>query len=166
MCQTCFQKHYQNLMHNLNRQWCMNHNNGCLSEVDDYKPLPGIQSYTLPGRPGGKFKPSGMFMLGYYCGACSLWNVAHAKEWAEQANEVPVFTAEKKRSRSLSPSEALIDQLQHLPNKTEQQAAALKQATEIHIRLKLREKKLKAEQQDLEEVLKNLASVIAPTEDD
>lgn len=165
MCESCFQLHHQDLMHSLGRKWCLNHGNGCFSEKEDYVPLPGIQSYIPPGRPGVSFKESGFCMLGHYCAACSLWNVVHSTERAEEANAVPVYTKERKRTRSQSESEILIEQLQHLPNKTAQQTEALTKATEIHLRLKLREKKLKEDQKGLETVLKDLASVIVPTDD-
>lgn len=163
MCQRCFQLHYSDLLQTLNRQWCKNHDNGCLSEADDFVPLAGIQQYIPPGKPGGAFQNSGFFMLGWYCAACSLWNVAHSERWADGANEVPVYNKKKKRPRSNT--EDLIDQLQHAPNKTEHQSEALAQAKEIHIRLKLREKKLKAEQQALEDTIERLASIIAPTDE-
>ena len=167
MCFQCFQTHYQQLMYKLNRQWCINHDNGCLSELDEYIPLPGIQTYTLPGLPGGAFKASGHFQLGHYCAACSLWNVAHAEEKAVRANEVPVYdelVKKKKRKRGHGETETLINELQHIPGKTEEQITALKQARDIHLRLKLREKKLKKEEQDLKKILVDLQTVIVPTD--
>lgn len=162
VCEGCFQDLYQTKMKILDRHWCKNHGNGCLSEHDEYVPIPGIQSYTLPGCPGGAFKASGMFMLGLYCGACSLYNVAHSNEWAEQANAVPLYTeSSKKRSRE-SRAEELISQLQHIPNKTNEQELLLHQATEVHLRQKLRGKKLKKEQVELEKALENLAGMFTP----
>ncbi len=159
MCVRCFQLHYQDLMHNLGRPRCLNSGNGCLSEQIDYVPLSGIQSYTPPGCPGGAFKASGMFMLGYYCGSCSLRNVALSKDVAVMRNSVP-----QTKKRMCSINEKIAELMEH-PTLTHEQQQMLAQMEQIQERLEIRKKKLKEDEDKLLETMAMFSSVIAPTDE-
>jgi hypothetical protein len=164
LCIQCFQTLYQTIMYKVDRHWCLNHGNGCLSERPNYVPLPGIQTYTIKGRPGGAFKASGMFMLGHYCGACSLHNVTFSKAEAHEANTVKVV--KRKREDAQTRADVIIDQIENLPTITSDQQVLLIRAKAIQSRLKVRAKKLKEEQDDLLGTLEGLSTIIAPTDEE
>ena len=160
MCEECFQTFYNGLMLKLNRYSCLNSGNGCLSEQNDYVPLPGIQSYTSPGCPGGAFKASGMFMLGYYCGACSMQNVALSADAAVMRNTV---LQTKKRERSTIDEK--IAELKEHPTLTFEQQHVLAQMEQTQERLEIRKKKLKEDEDALLETISTFSSIIVPTDD-
>jgi hypothetical protein len=164
VCEHCFQTLYQNLMYKLDRPWCLNHGKGCLSERICYVPLPGIQSYTIPGRPGGAFKASGAFMMGHHCAACSLQNVTLSQDSAIMHDTVRQYDDEEtEKSRKRSRSDEMLDTLRGLPAKTEEQMVLIDQMTQFQERLSVRQKKLKADQTALEDTIRTLITIVVPT---